>query len=110
MPAFYHSLGAYAQPSAAEGCSNSVMEAMACGLPCLIVKGVGYHGETCNDSQVIFVERTVESVVAGLVRAMNFNTTFARHFAQCHDWSQVAGMHADIIESVQSVPVFWRAK
>src|SRR3990167_6700804 len=36
MPDFYNSIQIYAQPSEAEGCSNSVMEAQSCGIPCLV--------------------------------------------------------------------------
>ena len=105
MPSFYRNLFAYAQPSSSEGCSNSVMEAMACGLPCLIKKGIGYHGQACrdgiehSDGQVVFVERNRDDIAHKLAilienpylyRRISMN---ARRFAILHDWTHVASKY-----------------
>lgn len=109
MPGFYNSIQIYAQPSSAEGCSNSVMEAMACGLPCLICEGVGYHGEVCRDGiknrdgEVVFVKRNVVDLVKKIdfllknpeiYRRISKN---ARKFAENHAWKNVIGRYRDVI-------------
>ena len=72
MADWYNSLTYYLQPSVAEGCSNSVWEAMACGRVCLIVKGVGWHGENCvdgieyMDGNVVFVEQNAKDIAEKL--------------------------------------------
>jgi hypothetical protein len=99
---WYRGLWAYCQPSAREGCSNSTFEAMASGLPCLICKDVGYHGEACTDARlhpggnVLFVERTVASVQEALRQlvadpALHARVSAnARRFAEAHAWPIVA--------------------
>lgn len=101
MPAFYRQLWAYVQPSSSEGCSNSVMEAMATGLPALICQGVGYHGETCRDAreydngQVLFVKRDAESIAQAL-RDLENDALYdrvsanARRFAEMHSAPNIA--------------------
>ncbi len=108
MPQFYNSLFAYAQPSEAEGCSNSVSEAMACGKPVLICEGVGYHGEVCrdgiNDSQgnVVFVKRDGQDIADKLAILVHNPHIYdrisknARTFALMHDWKYVANMYRNV--------------
>ena len=102
MPGWYQSLWAYCQPSEREGCSNSTMEAMASGLPCLICKGVGYHGEACEDAreaydgEVLFVERNTDSITAALCQLQDDPWLYervsdnARRFAEAHSWERIA--------------------
>lgn len=96
VPAWLRGLSIYAQPSDSEGCSNSVMEAMACGLPVLICRGVGYHGEVCDNSNAVFVERSVESITSALRRLVSDRaykqaiSARARQFALDHCWQHIA--------------------
>ena len=108
MPEFYRSVYIYAQPSDSEGCSNSVMEAMSCGLLCLICRGVGYHGEQCHDDEVVFVERSVEDVARKIefllrnpIKARDIGRK-ARAFAERHSWPVMARKHKDMIDNVFS--------
>lgn len=104
MPDFYRSLSAYWGGSLAEGSSNSIMEAMATALPCIVTTGVGYHGEVCKDArehqggEVLFIskERTLEEVRDALIylrdnpeerKRIGQN---ARKFAEAHDWDIAA--------------------
>ena len=101
MAQFYKNLFVYAQPSDSEGCSNSVMEAMATGIPCLIVEGVGYHGEICLDGfehesgQVVFVKRDVNDIKEKIIMLLEDKEAYkrishnAREFAVQHDWKYI---------------------
>lgn len=107
MPDFYRSLMIYAQPSEAEGCSNSVFEAMASGIPCLIVKGVGYHGEACEHAKnCIFVERNVDSIKYFIRQLIGYKKTYSRIskesriFAEVHSWESIIGKYRSIIKKV----------
>jgi len=110
---WYRNLEAYAQPSIAEGCSNSIMEAMASGLPCLIVKDVGYHGEVCQDGigyedgQVVFVQRHPMEV-ASTLKILEQNPHIyqricrnAREFAEAHDWSHIAPLFRTMFQMAE---------
>lgn len=59
---FYHQIDCLVLPTMGEGCSNVVMEALACGVPVLITK-VGYHGEMLKDMKnCIFIERDANDI------------------------------------------------
>jgi len=131
MPEFYNSIRIYAQPSDSEGCSNSVMEAMACGKVCLICEGVGYHGETCIDTcsdescdnlentsgNAVFVKRDAGDIAdkikwlldnPGIYRRISEN---ARAFALEHAWDKIAPVHGEIIrQALESIPVVPRVE
>lgn len=106
VPGWLRRLTIYAQPSEAEGCSNSVMEAMSCGLPVLICRGVGYHGEKCTDKQVVFVERTVDSIAAAIDRLISDSgyrmgiAGRARMFAMNHRWERIALKYKRMFDSI----------
>lgn len=110
MVRWYQSLTIYAQPSDSEGCSNSIMEAMSCGLPSLIVKGVGYHGEVCLDGiehdngQVIFVERDEKDIAEKIKLLLNDKELYnrvsvnARNFALQHDWRHISQKYKKVFD------------
>lgn len=66
---FYSQIGVLVHPTQGEGCSNVIMEALACGVPVITTREAGYHGEMLRDGvNVLFCERTVESIVKCLRR------------------------------------------
>ena len=111
MPDFLRRLSVYCQPSIAEGCSNSIMEAMACGLPCIICRESGYHGEACQDGrdredgQVLFVRPgsvfDLEQALAWLhdnpIAAGRISRN-AREFAKRHSWPEIASHYGNVFE------------
>lgn len=52
---FYHKISCLVQMSISEGCSNTISEALACGLPIITYKGPGYHtNEMVDDENIMF--------------------------------------------------------
>ena len=71
MPEFFHSIDCFIMPSKNEGCSNTIAEALACGVPVLCTK-VGYHGENLEDGEnVLFIERDSKNIAEKIKMLMN---------------------------------------
>lgn len=109
MPKFLRGLSAFAQPSSAEGCSNSIMEAMACGLPCIICTESGYHGSHCVDGsispsgEVLFVRHNdageIKEALAWLKKYPKEAEQIgrnAREFAESHSWDAIAKIYGEV--------------
>lgn len=112
MPYFLRGLSVFCQPSSAEGCSNSIMEAMACGLPCIICRESGYHGEVCIDGRselrgdALFVRHgDADGVRAALEWLRKYPEDAwrigqnARAFARRHSFDACARRYAAAFES-----------
>ena len=68
---FYHKIDCLVLPTIGEGCSNVVMEALACGVPVLITK-VGYHGEMLEDKKnCIFIKRDANDIEKKILELKN---------------------------------------
>jgi len=68
---FYHQIDCLVHPVAPgkEGCSNVVMEALACGVPVITTRDCGFHGEMLVDgANVLFCERSPDSIAAQISR------------------------------------------
>ncbi len=116
MPDFYRSISVYWGGSSAEGCSNSIMEAMATALPVITTGGVGYHGEVCKDGlqhydgNVVFIspDRTEGEVTEKLLY-LKHNPDVrerigrnARKFAEEHSWDIIAERYREMFrEAIQ---------
>lgn len=107
MPGFYNSIKLYAQPSNSEGCSNSVMEALSCGIPCLICEGVGYHGENCTEEDgVFFVERSASSIASCITELLDNPELYknarldALSFARKHTWPIIAEKYKSLLDNL----------
>lgn len=61
---FYHQISCLILPSISEGCSNTVSEALACGIPVILCnENPSYHTENLIDGyNILFCERTLNSV------------------------------------------------
>lgn len=68
---FYHQIDCLISLSVAEGCSNTIKEALACGVPVITTK-VGFHGEMLKDGlDCLFVERDSVDVASAIRKLMN---------------------------------------
>jgi len=65
---FFHKITVLIHPTKGEGCSNTIMEALACGVPVLTTKSAGFHAEYLTDFEnVIFIERDTNDIYEKLV-------------------------------------------
>ena len=104
----YSQMDVLVHPTKSEGCSNVVVEALSCGVPVITTRTCGYHGETLEDGlNVLFCERTVESIVDCINRLKNDYTLRlklshnGRRFAEeHHDIKKIAAQWADVIRMV----------
>ena len=52
-----------------EGCSNTIMEALACGVPVITTKEAGFHGEKmAHEENILFCEKTKRKLKETLLR------------------------------------------
>lgn len=104
---FYSEVDCLVSASVNEGCSNVVMEALACGVPVLLTE-VGYHGEALEDGKnCLFIERDIRDIAAKL-RLLQDHPELrkrlrsnGRAFAtRKHDLSVVAKQYDEILRMV----------
>ncbi len=102
MPAWYNGLSCFVLPSFAEGCSNVIMEAMACGIPVLTTP-VGYHGETCkNGENVLYITQEPDEI-AGKIKELQADPELqkklskgAREYAERHSVKAISGRYRNM--------------
>ena len=108
MDCFYHKIDVFVLPTLSEGCSNAIMEALACGVPVITTKCVGYHGERLKDyDNVLFCERSADSVatcIDALIKKPNMRKDIGirgRIFAESnHDIRIIAAEYADMFSEI----------
>ena len=107
MPDYYAGIDCLVLPSRGEGCSNTIAEALACGVP-VIITPVGYHGEMLMDGlEGLLIERDADSIVEAvqklqgdpkLWRRLSAN---GRAFAEAHhDINTIAGKYDEIFRHI----------
>ena len=94
MPAFYKKISVLLLPSYAEGCSNTIFEAMASGVP-VITTRTGWHYENCTDYEnIIFCDRNLLDIDEKIMLLNNNKELYnkirynARKFAEKHSWNE----------------------
>lgn len=103
---FYDRIDCLVHPSRGEGCSNTVMEALACGVPVICTRECGYHGEMLeHGTNVLFCERTVESIIDNIKllaadpSKREILSVNGRRFAETHhNVKEIAAKYMAIIE------------
>lgn len=103
MPEFYQRIDCLILPSDSEGCSNTINEAMASGLPVITCKK-GWHGENCTD-QVVFIDRDVKMAVLALkcLREPKLRKELgkrARKFAEEHSWPNLMPYYTEVFNAM----------
>ncbi len=102
---WYSASDLFALMSSSEGCPNVILEALACGVPC-IATGVGsvpddlcepYLGRVLPDR----TSRTAEAAIRDCLRRDWDSTKIGRHMQQ-RTWKHVANDFARILGSVRS--------
>jgi len=90
MPGLYRNAHIYLQISDVEGMSNSVLQAMACGLPAILSRNgsAGYGG---GDNASFLDEVTPETVVAAARAYMTDAGFYARHSANAREYALKSG-------------------
>lgn len=108
MPAFYHGANVALCASEYEGCSNSVMEAMASGLA-LITTDVGHHREMQDaqrrefgDSGILIVDASADAIAAALAtltpeRARTMGEINRKEIEARWSWSAWADRYAEFL-------------
>lgn len=105
VPDFYHKIDCLVLLSDGEGCSNVIMEALACGVPVITTK-VGYHGEfLTHKKECFFVLKEAKEASKAMREIMNNKELYlemkrnARRFAiKNHNIEQVAEAYSSLFE------------
>jgi len=110
MKNFYYKIDILVHPTKGEGCSNTILEALACGVPVITTRTAGFHGEMLEDGKnVIFCDRTVTSIIKAIQQFQNNPALYqklsskGREFAKKHhNIKIIAQKYKKIFERVLS--------
>ena len=81
IPKYLNAADVYVLPSLAEGCSNSIVEAMACGLP-IISSDLPFNYDILDEKNAILVNPTNEEEIANAIRLLRDNPTLRQKMAE----------------------------
>jgi len=115
LPKFYDQISIMVLPSNCEGCSNTINEALASGVPVLAFK-CGWHGEVCEefDDGILWIERNIMDITAKL-KYLKENPYYlkkmaqnGRLFAEKHSWRNMADNYKEtfnkMIDYIKTLP------
>lgn len=80
MPDYLNAADVFVLPSQAEGCSNSIIEAMACGLP-IISSALPFNEDICNEGNSILVDPMDVQAIANAIKKM-MDATFRKKLSE----------------------------
>lgn len=101
---WYNAADVFCLASSREGWANVIMEAMACGTPVVATNVWGAPEIITNPEVGLLVERTVESISEGLIKALKkpWNRDAIVDHVSKRTWSVVAGEVRHVFEKVLS--------
>jgi len=105
MPNYYNNIDCLVLPSIGEGCSNTVVEALACGVPVLLTE-TGFHGEMLTDGiNCLFIKRDIDDIITKinmLKDSRELRATLSiqgRAFAEkYHDVTEIASKYDEVFK------------
>jgi len=80
MPVYLNAADVFVLPSLAEGCSNSIIEAMACGLP-IISSALPFNNDICTEENSILVNPMDIQAIADAIKIMK-NDDFRKSLSE----------------------------
>ena len=104
LPETYAASDIFVLPSMNEGMSNTVLEAMACGLP-IITTDTGGTSELISDNGIVLSEVSGASIADAVCRLMADNEarrtmgSKSREMAESLSWEKVAESYLSIYET-----------
>lgn len=105
LKAIYPQHDVFVLPSLNEGMSNTVLEAMAAGLP-LIVTDTGGTGELVDGNGFVVPKSDSDAIRASIVKFLDNRITLptkgrrSRELAMGMAWDKIAGMYGDIYKKI----------
>lgn len=115
LPGFYDQISVLVLPSNIEGCSNTINEALASGVPVLVYKE-GWHGEVMKEVEdgILWIGRNITEITQKL-KYLHDHPKFlkkmaqnARLFAEKHSWDNMAPIYRetfnDMIKHSKTLP------
>jgi glycosyltransferase involved in cell wall biosynthesis len=102
MVKFYQGIDVFVSASLGEGCSNVVLEALACGVPVVMTR-TGIYQDLAG-AGVITVDRTGEGVKQGILKSLAHVDAARREMVQRFSWEGVANQYASFYASLGFPP------
>ncbi len=81
IPKYLNAADVYVLPSLAEGCSNSIVEAMACGLP-IISSDLPFNYDILDKNNAILVNPSNDDEIAKAIKLLRDNPTQRKKMAE----------------------------
>ena len=116
LPTFYDQISVLVIPSNCEGCSNTINEALASGIPVLAYK-CGWHGEVMEefDDGILWIERNLTDIMHKL-KYLKENPHYlkkmaenALSFAKKHSWEIMSKSYKlafeEMLNHIKTLPV-----
>ena len=116
LPKFYDQISVLVLPSNCEGCSNTINEALASGVPVLAFK-TGWHGDIATEMAdgIIWIERRVKDIMTKLQflkdnpKVLKILAQNGLKFAERHSGKNLAPLYNDsfneMIKHTKTLPV-----